>query len=115
MTKHTNPFYTIDEAVAVLKSLGAKPTSNPFKYDDADIIWPEHILSVCTRRVYVEHGDYYFETEIHIDKEGFDAFVEKTGLTTSREYHSGDYDLLCVRPGSLLKVFALVVKEDTES
>ena len=115
MTKHINPFYTIGEAVSVLKNLGAKPTSNPFKYNESDIIWPEHILSVCTRRVYDEHCDYYFETEIHIDKEGLDAFVEMTGLTILREYHSDGYDLLYVRPGSLLKVFTLEAKGATQS
>ena len=115
MNKHTNPFYTISDAITTLRIMGAKPEANPFKYGESDIIWPEHILSVCTRRVYDEHGNYYFETEIHIDKEGLDALVEITGLNIMREYHSDDYDLLSVRPGSLLKVFTLEAKGATQS
>lgn len=110
MTKHTNPFYTLDEALHVLKNVGAKPMSNPFRYDESEIHWPDHILSVRANRVYNDTYEHYFEMEIHVDREGFDAFVKMTGLTVSRDPDCEDE--LVVRPGSLLKVFALETKGD---
>lgn len=113
MTKHTNPFYTIREAIAVLKNLGTKPTENPFRYDESQIHWPDDILSVKTVRVYDEEkpSNHHFEVEIHIDREGFNALVQLTGLNVMREPHSEGFDQLTIHPGSLLTVFTLEPKE----
>ena len=115
MTKFSNPFCTLDEAVAVLRSLGAKPKANPFKYDESQIHWQEHILSISAHRVYDEHYVNHFEVGIHIDLEGLRALTDITGLSISREHHSDGYDALVVRPGTLLKVMALEAKEATTS
>lgn len=115
MIKHTNPFYTINDAIDVLKNLSAKPLSNPFRYDESEIHWPDHVLSVHVSRVYNDKYEHYFESEIHLDKEGFVAFVSMTGLNVQREHLSDDYDTLYVLPGSLLKVFTLGAKEDTNT
>jgi hypothetical protein len=114
MTKFTNPFYTIDEAIEVLKSLGAKPMSNPFRYDESSVHWPEHIIGIQTSRVYDVQYKYHFEVEIHVDREGLDALVQMTGLNIMREPHLGILDALTVRPGTLLKVFALEAKEESK-
>lgn len=113
MLKHTNPFYTITEGATALKNVGANPLANPFKYDESCVHWQDHIMSTNTYRVYNDHYEYHFEMEIHIDRAGFDALVQMTGLATLREPHSDGYDTLSVRPGALLKVFTLVAKEAT--
>lgn len=128
MTKHINPFYTLVEATAVLKNLGADPrrskpqnvtgVSYPFPWGysygakpEEKVYWQEHIISVATRRVYDEHQDYWFEVEIHIDKEGLEALVALTGLNILKGPHSDDYEQWTVNPGTLFKVFALVPTE----
>lgn len=114
MIKHTNPFYTIEESVAVLKNLGANPAPVPipFRYDENAVYWQDHVISVKANRVYDDHYEHHFEVEIHIDKEGFDALVRATGLETiQKEKHSEEYDIWFIRPGTLLQVFTLVPKE----
>ena len=114
MIKHTNPFITFDEAVAVLKSLGAKPTANPFKYNEDTVHWPDHILSMSARRVYNDTYEYYFEIDIHMDAEGLRALADLTGLTISRGHHSGEYDALVLRPSNLITVTALEAMPTTQ-
>ena len=111
MTRHTNPFYTIDEAVDVLRNLGAKPMAHIIHPTEENFNWQDRILSVSAGRVYDEQYNYHFDVTIHIDREGFDALVAMTGLVISVEEFDDDYLAEVVYPGSLLKVFTLVPKE----
>lgn len=115
MTKHTNPFYTIDEAVAVLQSLDASPLRNlP--------AWDEQILSIMVNRKY-EGGSCYFGVSILILKEGFDALLEllpkdfdgNPQFEPVRTKHTPEFDKLAIyldHPGHMLEVMALIPRED---
>lgn len=117
MKKHTNPFYTNNEALVVLHALGTNPLQS---YDllerEADSskipTWPENVLSVVTTRVY-ENSEYYFETVIHLDCEGFQEVSALIGceeaISVVKDY-SSDYEMLSLQPSPCLKLMALVPK-----
>lgn len=115
MIKHTNPFHTINEAISILGHMGARPYDSTFGRNVSDDYWTEHILSIRAAREYNDHYEFYFQMEIHIDREGFQKLVDLTGLNIMRKPHSPEYDMLSVFPGTYLEVFALVPKEETES
>ena len=108
MTKYKNPFYTIWEMLAVLKSAGASPMNN---LPEGEFDWREEVLSVKTSRVYDEAYEHYFEVEIHVAKEAFDRLKELTGTEVTKRPHSDEYDYLAMRPSDLIEIFTLVPKE----
>jgi hypothetical protein len=114
MLKHTNPFYTISEAIGVLINHDADPYKGKPTIESSEgatyAYWQEHILSVKANRIYDDHLNHHFEVEIHVDREGLDALVAMTGMNVLREHHSEGYDQLTLHPGSLLKIFTLEFK-----
>lgn len=134
MIKHTNPFYTIDEALAVLKNLGADPhrgksspgATYPFPWGNSygakpeePVYWQEHVLGIMVQSVYTK-GTHHYVIEIHLDREGFDtvygimrALADEAPELLKKD-HSDEYDMYYIEPGSLLRLFKLVPKEESK-
>lgn len=118
MTKYTNPFYTLNEAISVLKSLGADPynigATNAHSWDsavptqDETIFWNDHILSVSTSRVYADFS-HYNVVEIHLTAKGFDALVSIIDTPVHKKaFGDGtEFDMYFIEPVPLLKIFTL--------
>lgn len=115
MTEYNNPFYTLREAFAILKTQGASPTSN-LPADQVD--WREQILSVMTFRQY-RGTAHYFVVSIHIEYSGFIALrgVLEKNFDVVRSEHSDEYDKIAMyldHEGYLFEVMALVPKEESK-
>ena len=116
MTKYPNPFYTHNEACAILENLGVSPLRNlpPEKVD-----WRELILSIITNRKY-EGGDYHFVVSIHIEREGFDALLEmlpKDTCIPRRSRHTTDFDKIAIyldKDHYMFEIMALIPREDLQ-
>ncbi len=106
MTKYTNPFYTIGEAITLLRSLGASPQCN---IPEGQFDWREDILSVMVTRTY-EGSSHYFNLEIHIDRQGFYELHQMLGGTATISEHSDLYDKVSLKLGAHLEVFMLSPK-----
>lgn len=116
MTRYSNPFYTLKEAEAVLKSIGAdtlrnNPDTSPNAYD-----WREHVLSVSTRVCYVGLKEYH-ECQIHLHRDAFNALVQQirdycgdpNAYPVSVEsFLDGEFYEHYIEPSELLRIFALV-------
>lgn len=120
MTKHSNPFYTMGEALAVLNSVGANPLRN--LPDELD--WRTQVLSVMFTRAY-NGSNHYFVVSVHIDAEGLGillSMIDKStcpegALEPVRTKHSEEYDKLAIyldSEGCMLEVMALVPAEESK-
>lgn len=124
MTKYANPFFTINEAEAVLKSLGANPLSTksanpaatpsyPFPWGNSYGVqpnatsWQEDIISVTVNREYTG-GDHHFRMDIHMDSPGFDELLRLIEQEAVEVPFSEDYRKLVVEPSPLLYIFKLI-------
>jgi len=124
MTKYANPFFTINEAEAVLKSLGANPLSTksanpsttpsyPFPWGNSYGVqpnatpWQEDILNVTICRVY-EGESHHFRVDVHMDSPGFDELLRLIEQEAVEVPFSEDYRKLQVEPSPLLCIFKLI-------
>lgn len=112
MTKFQNPFYTITESVAILKSIGADPLCN-LSEDQVD--WRECILSVVTQATY-ENSSHYHTCEVHLTNEGFDELRKQIPIDypVTVTAHLAGYEMHSIEPSPMLRLFKLVLKESVE-
>lgn len=108
MQKYQNPFLTLTDMFNVLRTKGTDPL-----LDD----WSEKILSVACNKVYAG-GKHHYKVEIHMVDEGFNDVVALMGcdgtvIHVKRRPFTAEFDKLWIEPSSLLEIFALVPKEET--
>ena len=114
MTPHTNPFYTINETIAVLRNLGAAPLSNP-RGSAPPEAWREHIIGIQVNRVYdYNPNTHHFETVIHVNKVGFEMLHRLINVPYTLEKFTQANDKMVMRPSNLIEIIALspAVQED---
>lgn len=119
MTKHTNPFYAINEACAILENLGASPLRN---LPPEQVDWREKILSVTVAHNYKDNLNH-FAVSIHMELEGFDAllgllpkdFNGNPQFVARKSRYTPDYDKIAIyldKDHYMLEVMALIPRED---
>ena len=109
MTKYANPFHTINEAIAILKSRGLNPLCN---LPDGRADWREEILGVTTHRRYA-NGGIYHEFQIHLTDKGFREVSRLIGtedVVAEVSSFTDEYDKVAMIPSPLLELFALIPK-----
>ena len=125
MTKHSNPFYTLAETTAVLKSLGVDPLRN---LPEGLIDWRKHVTNItCDANYDLDHSKYFI-VNIHMSNEGFDELLLTLNGDTCDGYDaasgrfkvtkkliSSDYEMYSIQPSELLRIFKLVyIPEDSQ-
>lgn len=117
MNKYTNPFHTLEEVSEIFRSLGTDPLRGniPLEGDHSSeyIHWPDHILSVIVQRTY-EHATHYHTCSIHLTNEGFEIIKSLIGETypVQIEKHLSQFYEHFIEPSPLLRLYALIPKED---
>ena len=111
MKEYTNPFYTLREAIAILKSSGA----DPFKADGPYTSWQDSILSITTQNLY--SGGYHHSVLIHVNGEGFEEVVRLTDSADKvvRAYFVEEYDEYSFELSPGLKIFKLEQVQSREA
>lgn len=112
MAKYTNPFHALEDVVATLESLG----TNPLNKDDFNPNWSSKILSVTVDKKYNADCTFYYETQIHVNLQGFKEFVNvlEGAYVIGREHMetSNAYDRVELELSDTLTIVTLVNPEE---
>lgn len=113
MNKFTNPFHTINEAIAKLNAHGANPlqlgATIPDLAPEDKPKWPDNVLRVEAERVYTNDGGHYFRFLMHLNSTGFEEIVKLIEMPVTEEIIDapGDLRFLSIEPSPLLKIYTL--------
>ena len=113
MIKHTNPFYTIQEALAVLKNAGADPDKLDLTPGCAcETSWQEDILGIIVRPDHEGLGNYFVvDIQMYNAEGAFDRLKARMPQVEEKILpHSAEFDMRVLEPGSLLRIFTLIPK-----
>ena len=112
MNRYTNPFHTLEDVVATLESLG----TNPLNKDQFISNWASKILSITVDKKYMEDCTPYYETQIHVNLQGFKEFVNvlEGAYVFGREHleTSNAYDRVELELSDTLTIVTLVNPEE---
>ena len=109
MTKHTNPFYAINETISTLKSLGLDLYG--IDEDATTSGWQEGIIEIAVSKKY-EARSHYYAVRVHMTEAGFLKMVRQLDPASYIESlcrgRTGSYDHITISPVPLLEIFTLV-------
>lgn len=109
MSKQVNPFLTLEDVVATLETLGTNPLCKEQN-------WTSNILGITIDKKYTENCDGYYVTNIHINLQGFTAFVKASAcdhvITRQRHECSCPYDRLEIVLSDTLTLCSLISTEE---